>query len=175
MFEMITALLPTLQNAVLSQLDKTRTDERGLYSFGSLNFNLYHNWFINDLAYAVDEFESNCPEYDMENPEKFLQKAGIGLDAEAIRKADVSELDGITVLSLLERIYKLCGLIRENNKKAFTEPGIEYCFDDPLLDIFLDLSIERWLLRLKKIDELFPSNEQANKGKLLPGSYDIRK
>lgn len=175
MFEMITHLLPTLQDAVLSQLDKTRTDENGLYSFGSLNFSLYHNWFINDLAYAVDVFESNYPEYDLENPEKYLQKAGIELAEEAIRKADVSEMDGITVMALLEGIYKLCGIISENNKKFLTDPNYELCLDDPLLDIFLDFSIERWLLRLKEIDDLSPSDEHANAGKLSPGSNDIRK
>lgn len=153
MYEMITCLLPTLQNAVYGTLkNETRVDKDGLPVL-PISFGLYHNWFLRDLGHAMDKFEETYPDIHMDQYANILEKAGIEVSTKAIRMADVSEMDGLTVMALIFGVFDIARIKDENNTKHFLDPDYDYDWEDPLVDIFRDRSIERWLLRLQEIDQ----------------------
>ena len=67
--------------------------------------------------------------------------------------ADVSEMDGLTVMALIFGVFDIARIKDENNTKHLLDPDYDYDWEDPLVDIFRDRSIERWLLRLQEIDQ----------------------
>ena len=154
MYEMITRLVPTLQNAVYGTLkNETRVDEDGLPIL-PISFGLYHNWFLGDLGCALDEFERTYPDIHMDDYANILEKAGIEVSTKGIRAADASQLDGLTVMALIFGIFDIARKKDERNSEHFLDPDYEYDWENPLIDIFRDRSIERWLLRLQEIDQV---------------------
>ena len=67
--------------------------------------------------------------------------------------ADVSEMDGLTVMALIFGVFDIARIKDENNTKHLLDPDYDYDWEDPLVDIFRDRSIDRWLLRLQEIDQ----------------------
>ena len=88
------------------------------------------------LTKAIYQFVDEHQDYDLRHYDAILEKQGIQWSMEAMRKADVSILDGITIMALL------VGVIRAER----------FC-DGILLDFFQDGTITSWLKRLKEIDE----------------------
>ena len=88
------------------------------------------------LTKAIYQFVDEHQDYDLRHYDVILEKQGIQWSMEAMRKADVSILDGITIMALL------VGVIRAER----------FC-DGILLDFFKDGTITSWLKRLKEIDE----------------------
>ena len=153
MYECITRLLPTLDNIQKPVKECTRRDENGL-PVVSITTGMFQNWFLNDLGISLDTFEKEYPEHYPERFQEVLARAGVELSSGAIINADVSAMDGCTVLALILGIYEVDRMIRENNRKSFENPEIEYNWDeDPLLDIFRHFAIDRWIRRLKEMDE----------------------
>ena len=88
------------------------------------------------LTEAVYQFVDEHEEYNLHQYKDLLEKQGIQWRTESMRNADVSNLDGITIMALL------VGIIRAER----------FC-DGILLDFFKDGTIMLWLKRLKEIDE----------------------
>ena len=88
------------------------------------------------LTEAVYQFVDEHKEYNLHHYNDLLESQGIKWGTESMRNADVSNLDGITIMALL------VGIIRAER----------FC-DGILLDFFKDGTIMLWLKRLKEIDE----------------------
>lgn len=83
----------------------------------------------------VYDFMENHPEYELHNYQKILEAHNIQWGTKSMQTADVTALDGRCVLALLT------GAVRA---ERFSEGA--------LLNFFESGTIEKWLLRLKEID-----------------------
>ena len=91
---------------------------------------------VREFQGAVYDFIDQHEEMGLTRYNEILNAANIEWDARSMKNADVSSLDGKTVVALL------IGAIRAER----------FC-DGALLDFFEDGSIEKWLSRLKEIDK----------------------
>ena len=152
MYEAIIRLLPALKQNLLPIPENAELDERGV-PVEPLISDMRMNWFLNDLGHGLKQFEAANPEYDPKRYPERLEKAGVEMSGNSIRSADVSEMDGLTVLALLEGVFALDRTIRDNNQRAWKDPSVRRICEEPVVDIFQDHSIERWLKRLAEIDK----------------------
>ena len=92
--------------------------------------------FVKRFGHELFTFTETNPGYGWNRYGEILKSHGINWDSESMKMADVSKLSGRTVIALLmgavraERIF-------EGTFKEFLEDG----------------DIEKWLTRLKEIDE----------------------
>ena len=91
---------------------------------------------VREFQSAVYDFLDQHEELELTRYSEILKEANIEWGALSMKNADVSSLDGKTVVALL------VGAIRAER----------FC-DGALLDFFEDGSIVKWLSRLKEIDE----------------------
>ena len=96
------------------------------------------NYFrvLEEVHRAVYAFFKEHPEYELAHYSDILERSGLAWDGRVMSEADVSALDGQTVMALL------MGAVRAER----------FC-DGALLCFFEDGSVKRWLTRLKEIDE----------------------
>lgn len=80
-------------------------------------------------------FEENHPEYELNHYNDTLRANGIEWETKAMQNADVSQMDGKSVMALL------MGAVR----------GERAC-EGVLLSLFENGTIKKWLLRLKELD-----------------------
>ena len=92
---------------------------------------------VTEVEQAIYAFVDKHPEYELTRYSDILERNGLSWDGRAMSKADVSKLDGQTVMALL------LGAVRAER----------FC-DGALLGFFEDGSVKRWLLRLREIDEM---------------------
>lgn len=85
---------------------------------------------------AITAFVSDHPEFCLTSYSEILENAGLAWDARSMEAADVSVLDGRTAMALL------VGAVRADR----------FC-EGAYLGFFESGCIERWLRRLKEIDE----------------------
>lgn len=95
----------------------------------------YHS-VVSDFVMAVYEFMDTHPELNLTKYQAILNTHDISWGTEPMKSADVSSLDGQTVMAMI------MGAIRADR----------FC-EGALLSFFQDGSMIRWLLRLKEIDE----------------------
>jgi hypothetical protein len=86
---------------------------------------------------AIYAFIDEHPEFELTRYGDILERNGLSWDGRVMSGADVSELDGQAVMALLP------GAVRAER----------FCSGTPL-GFFEDGSVKRWLLRLRKIDEM---------------------
>ena len=92
--------------------------------------------FVRKFMDTVFTFEKNHPEYGLNRYRDILEQNGIKWGSISMDAVDVSGKDGICVMALL------LGAVRAER----------FC-DGALLGFFQKGSIQRWLERLKEIDE----------------------
>ena len=92
---------------------------------------------VNRFEHEVYAFEEANPEYGLHRYGEILKSHGIEWGSRTMKMADVSKLSGRTVMALL------MGAIRAER----------FC-DGALKAFFEDGDIEKWLTRLKEIDEM---------------------
>lgn len=90
---------------------------------------------VRDFEKAVFRFAEDHPEYELNRYRDILEKHGIEWGNKSMDEADVSDMDGQGVMALV------LGAVRAER----------FC-DGALLGFFKRGSIQRWLERLKKID-----------------------
>ena len=90
---------------------------------------------ITDLEKAIYRFVNEHNEIELNHYYDILENADIQWNSDSMKNADVSSLDGRTVMALL------VGAIRAER----------FC-DGALLDFCQDGSIAKWLQRLKELD-----------------------
>lgn len=93
---------------------------------------------VREFQGAVYDFIDQHEEMELTRYNEILKAANIKWDARSMKNADVSSLDGKTVVALL------IGAIRAER----------FC-DGALLYFFEDGSIKKWLSRLKEIDKAY--------------------
>lgn len=87
--------------------------------------------FQNDIY----DFMDNHPEYELNNYQKILEANNIQWGTKSMQTADVASLDGKCIMALL---------VGAARAERFSEGA--------LLNFFESGAIEKWLLRLKEID-----------------------
>jgi hypothetical protein len=95
---------------------------------------VHYDDVVHDYCKAIYKLAKQYP--DIMNYEEILRRANIDTSLDSMADADVSQLDGMTVATML-----------------FTTTRIERFCDGAILDLCTAGVIKRWLERLKEIDE----------------------
>lgn len=135
--------------ALTDYLPKFENDHRGAWavdrSFGCCTAEGCR--FVEDIYSFMDEH----PEYELNQYQKILEATGKRWQRDTMMEADVSDLDGKCVMALI------IGAIRANRFST-----------GALLDFFESGAIERWLLRLKEIDENMRKRIESEARAIIP-------
>ena len=135
MFETLTAFLPRLQSSKYGKWIIDRENDGSPDHPIRFPFVAYDKTVI-DFEKTAYRFVDEHKEMELTNYDDILKKAGLEWGSTSMENADVSALDGRTVMALI------IGAIRADR----------FC-DGVLLDFFKKGCIKKWLLRLKEIDE----------------------
>lgn len=90
---------------------------------------------IGTFLESVQDFVDAHPELELKRYSDILEQSGLKWDMESMTNADVSALDGKTVMALVVGAYR----------------ADRFC-DGALEEFFSNGSMERWFHRLKEID-----------------------
>ena len=136
MFEPLTVFLPKLQgDAAYGEWIIDRTNDGTPEHPIQLPFVNYGRT-VTDLVHAIYQFIDSHKEMELNHYRDILAASNIEWNSESMKKADVSALDGKTVMAML------IGAVRAER----------FC-DGALLGFCEDGSIAKWLQRLKEIDD----------------------
>ena len=136
MFESLTKYLPELDRAegygdwIVDRESKGTMD--GPIQMPYVNYGRV----VMEVEQAIYAFVDEHPEFELTRYSDILERSGLSWDGRVMSEADVSDLDGRTVMALL------LGAVRAER----------FC-EGALLGFFEDGSVKRWLLRLKEVDE----------------------
>lgn len=136
MYEKLTSLLEDIK---IDSIGKWIVDKE---NDGSLEHPIHfpfvtYSECVNRFEHEVYAFEEANPEYGLHRYGEILKSHGIEWGSRSMKMADVSKLSGRTVMALL------MGVVRAER----------FC-DGALKAFFEDGDIEKWLTRLKEIDEM---------------------
>ena len=134
MFETLTSILPQLENGPFATVPEQTGDGSPENPFIMLHYEYSDavDRLINESMFFVSSHE-DMKLYDYA---EIMHAAGIQLEGTALKKVDVSSLDGKTVMAMIVAVVR----------------AERFC-DGVLLDFCEDGCIQRWLERLKEIDE----------------------
>ena len=135
MFETITAFLPELNTGKYGEWYKQEPDADGTSEHPYQWPFVIYSKVIDDFSHAVYAFIDSHEEMGLNHYSSILEENGIQWDARDMENADVSKLDGRTVMALI------VGIIRAER----------FC-DGVLLDFFENGCIAKWISRLAEID-----------------------
>ncbi len=141
MYESLTSLLPKLQGAKYGDWIIDKENNGSPEHPKQLPFVVYDR-VVTDLETAIYRLIDEHKEIELTRYGDILGAANIKWDIQSMRYADVSALDGRTVMALL------VGAVRAER----------FC-DGALLAFCEDGSVAKWLQRLKELDEEFQSEE----------------
>ena len=134
MFETLTKYLPFFREAQFGQwvIDRENDGSPGNpKQFPYVDYNRAVSGFVQEVYRFVEENRS----MELNRYRDILNAAGIDWGAASMRNADVSSLDGKTVMAMI------LGVIRADR----------FC-EGTLLEFFEDGSISKWLFRLYDLD-----------------------
>lgn len=132
----LTEILEKIQQDNIDEWGVGRENDRILDRSIQMPFVAYPD-FVSDFEEAVYRFEENHPEFELNCYGNLLEKKGIEWEFESMDTADVSKMDGQTVMALL------MGAVRAER----------FC-DGALHKFFKRGCIQRWLERLKEIENV---------------------
>ncbi|MBR0130302.1 MAG: hypothetical protein IJM08_03255 [Firmicutes bacterium] len=135
MYESLTALLPRLQGAEYGKLVIDNKNDGSPEHPIRFPFVAYAP-VVDELVKTIYQFVEDHAEMDLRSYKDILEAAGIKWSANAMENADVSLLDGRTVMALL------VGILRADR-----------FVDGTLLEFCENGAIEKWLMRLREIDQ----------------------
>ncbi|MBQ6518501.1 MAG: hypothetical protein IJI14_07270 [Anaerolineaceae bacterium] len=134
MYEKLTEFLPELENLEYGKWIIDHENDGSPEHPKHMPFVNYHS-IVKGFVMAVYEFMEEHPELNLTKYQEIMNAQNISWGTESMKNADVSSLDGQTVMALI------MGAIRADR----------FC-EGALLSFFKDDSMKRWLLRLKEID-----------------------
>ena len=134
MFESLTVFLPKLQGDEYGEWVVDRTNDGTPEHPIHFPFVEYGRT-VTDLMDAIYQFIDSHKEMELTHYRDILAASNIEWNSKSMKKADVSALDGKTVMALL------FGAVRAER----------FC-DGALLDFCKDGSIAKWLQRLEELD-----------------------
>lgn len=135
MYEQLTAFLDELPTTEYGRWHYDRENDGSLEHPSQLPFVIY-NPIVVRLMEAIQQFVDDHRDWELAGYGEILEQAGIKWGRESMGHADVSTLDGRTVVALLVAAMR----------------AERFC-DGAMLGFCEDGSIRKWLLRLKKIDQ----------------------
>ena len=135
MFETLTAILHRLEKSPYAKVPEQTGDGSAENPYEMLHFQYCDA--VKDLIRVSMRFVEEHEEWNLYDYEGILEFAGIPEDNNALKKADVSSLDGKTVMAMIVAIVR----------------AERFC-DGILLEFCKGGYIQRWLERLKEIDEI---------------------
>ena len=141
MYESLTSLLPKLHGAEYGEWIIDKENDGSPEHPIQFPFVVYGR-AVADLENAIYRFIDEHKEMELTRYGDILEKENIQWDAQSMKHADVSALDGRTVMALL------VGAVRAER----------FC-DGALLAFCEDGSVASWLQRLKELDEGLQSEE----------------
>ena len=141
MYESLTSLLPKMQGAEFGEWIIDRENDGSPEHPKQFPFVAYGH-AVTDLENAICCFIDEHKEMELTRYGEILGEANIKWDAQSMEYADVSALDGRTVMALL------VGAVRAE----------QFC-DGALLAFCEGGSVAKWLQRLKELDEGLQSKE----------------
>lgn len=135
MYETLTAFIPKLDKSEYGEWIVDREND------GTPEHPIQFPWVlygktVQGLEKAIYQFVDDHEELGLRQYSEILEKNGLKWDMHSMSNADVSKLDGITVMSLL------LGAVRAER----------FC-DGALLSFCKSGCVSRWLSRLKEIDD----------------------
>lgn len=136
MYEKLTALLPDL---IPGEYGHWVVD---CENDGSLEHPIHmpyvsYGKVMSDLLRVVYDFVDQHPEMELTRYQNILNKSGIDWSTQSMTEADVTDLDGHTVMALLLAVIR----------------ADRFC-EGALLHFFENGSIKTWLTRLQEIDSI---------------------
>ena len=142
MYESLTALLNEIKTDSIGEWIVDRENDGSPEHPIQFPF-VHYSECVKRFEHEVYTFDKEHPEYELHNYSYTLESHNIEWGSRSMKMADVSKLSGRTVMALLMgavRAERFC----DGALKAFFEDGI----------------IEKWLTRLKEIDEMGDIPEQ---------------
>ncbi|MBQ9208145.1 MAG: hypothetical protein IJ149_00990 [Oscillospiraceae bacterium] len=133
-YKSLTEFLPRLQFSYYGEWNIDKENDGSAEHPIHMPYADYNN-IVKKFIDAVYHFIDIHKELELSNYVGILENAGLKWNTSDMKDADVSELNGQTVMALI------VGAIRAER----------FC-DGALLGFFEDRCIERWLLRLREID-----------------------
>lgn len=118
----------------LPEIEKKSAGDWTIHSENPMPFIAYIP-LVSDFEKEVYNFGENHPEYELGQYQDILRANGIVAGIESMQNADVSQMDGKSIMALL-----VCAVRAERYMQG------------ALLDLFESGTIRKWLLRLKEID-----------------------
>jgi len=134
MYEKMTAFIPLLENDEFGRWTELCGDGSDANPYEWPHVDYSRN--VRVLEKEVYHFSDAHPEYGLNRYSDILHVYGLDRDEEALAGADVSALDGVTVLAMLYSVIR----------------AERFC-DGALLDYCRSGHVVRWLKRLKEIDD----------------------
>lgn len=150
MYESLTAFLPELNKTSYGDWVIDRENDGSPEHPIHFPFVNYDDVVVG-LWHVIYDFEKNHPDYELTRYSDILAKSSIKWEAESMEHADVSDLDGQTVMALLmaaTRAERFC----EGAMLGFLENGC----------------IKRWIQRLKDIDDGIEKSDLEEPGQRNP-------
>lgn len=135
MYESLTALLNEIKTDSIGEWIVDRENDGSPEHPIQFPF-VHYSEYVSKFECEVYTFDKEHPEYELHNYSYTLESHNIEWGSRSMKMADVSKLSGKTVMALL------MGAVRAER----------FC-DGALMSFFSDGSIEKWLNRLKEIDE----------------------
>lgn len=142
MYEQLTAFLDELPTTEYGRWHYDQENDGSPEHPFQLPFVIY-NPIVTKLVKAIQQFVGDHPDMELTRYGEILEQSGIKWELESMSCADVSTLDGRSVVALLVAAMR----------------AERFC-DGTLLGFCEDGSIRRWLLRLKEIDQEQSFNSQ---------------
>ena len=136
MYESLTALLNEIKTDSIGEWIVDRENDGSPEHPIQFPF-VHYSECVKRFEHEVYTFDKEHPEYELHNYSYTLESHNIEWGSRSMKMADVSKLSGKTVMALL------MGAVRAER----------FC-DGALKAFFEDGNIEKWLTRLKEIDEM---------------------
>ena len=134
MYENLTAFLPRIQNTEYGHWIVDRKNDGSPEHPKQFPFVVYDQ-VVNELESEVYCFLDLHPDLSLTRYGEILEEAKLKWDWDIMHNADVSQLDGLTIMALIVEAIR----------------AERFC-DGALLSFFEDGSVAKWLTRLKEID-----------------------
>ena len=152
MFEELVGLIDKIKDDSIGEWIVDKENDGTLEHPIQMPFVVYSR-VVRQFERAVYNFEEEHPEFELNRYGSILEKYDIKWETQSMSTVDVSEMDGQGVMALIMAAVR----------------AERFC-DGALKEFFENGSIEKWLLRLKEIDEKGEAKEKVSKIELINGS-----
>lgn len=135
MYESLTRYLPELNKASYGDWIVDKENDGSMEHPKQFPFVDYHD-IVGNIWDEIYNFEKEHPDYKLTRYNDILARSGIKWETQSMKNADVSNLDGQTIMALLMAVTR----------------AERFC-DGAMLDFFNTGYIQKWIQRLKEIDD----------------------